>query len=198
MEEAMRPAVDPYWYTILNAGPEPGHLSWLSQLKGFVNSIADFGCWSDEPLVLMWTLDATEVVVVERDPANLSRAKEDRDLLERTVPDALRGRSLRFIVADMTEVLDEARLRSDHFDLAYCERVLYHMSDPTQVQVAVSEMARTVKPGGRVIAVESMPDQQGNPRLGILAPLFEKAGLLEENLDNAPEDAHCYRKPRSR
>lgn len=37
------------------------------------------------------------------------------------------------------------------FDAAHCERVLMHLPDPT---AALREMARVVRPGGRVVAVE--------------------------------------------
>jgi SAM-dependent methyltransferase len=186
------------WYAILDQPPPPEHLIWLSPLQGTVESIANFGCWSAEPFLLLWILDATEIKVIEKEQEHLDGPIQDKKSLSKEIPDALAGRSIEFIVGDMTTGLDEAQLPSDYFDLAYCERVLCHMSDLRELENAISEMARTVKPGGRVIAVESMPDQQGNPRLGILAPLFEKAGLEEENLGNAPEDAHCYRKPRSR
>jgi SAM-dependent methyltransferase len=56
------------------------------------------------------------------------------------------------------EVTDAYRLPfpDASFDAAHCERVLMHLVDPV---AALREMARVVRPGGRVVAVE--PDWRG-------------------------------------
>jgi SAM-dependent methyltransferase len=97
------------------------------------------------------------------------------------------------------EVADAYRLPlpDGSFDAAHCERVLMHLDDPT---AALREMARVVKPGGRVVAVETdwggvqvdHPDREAcdllmarsarhcrNPRMGLeLRRRFAEAGLL--------------------
>lgn len=55
---------------------------------------------------------------------------------------------------------------------------------------AIYQMARVAKPGGWVIAVESIGDQPLP-----INHLFRAAGLYEESLAGAPADAFCYRKP---
>jgi ubiquinone/menaquinone biosynthesis C-methylase UbiE len=144
----------------------------------------------------MWTLDATDVKVIEKEERNLNKLsgpKEQLEYLKRNLPSAFEGRSIEFIVKDMSEGVDE--LPSNHFDLAYCERVLYlSVPDLQKVQSAINEMARVVKPGARVIAVEAAAlDDFGNPI--DFHSLFIKAGLIEEYLKDAPENAYCYKKP---
>ena len=167
--------------------------NWLSQLSG-IESIANFGCWSPEPLALLWVLNAREVRVIEKEEGHLARPKEIVDNIRTLFPDCLAGRSVEFLPpSDMTTV----ELQRDYFDLAYCERVLTNMDDDYTIQVAIEKMADVVKPGGWVVAVESMPDEQGNPRQrNEIEAMFTKAGLKEEKLDGSPENAYCYRKAR--
>lgn len=60
------------------------------------------------------------------------------------------------------------------FDAAHCERVLIHLTDPT---AALREMARVVRPGGRIVAVE--PDWLGiridHPDHAEFDPIYRRA-----------------------
>ena len=204
--------VRPSWFCKLwHSHQRKGHLSWLGQLRP-LESIANYGCWSDEPFALMWTLDATEIKVIELKEENLYHPRE----ILKTLNEEIEGRCVEFILADMSEMpgelqSKEGKLPCDHFDLAYCEDVLYNMllpglsnvqnladgtvrlvqpEDAPKAQSAVKEMARVAKPGGWVIAVE--------PKLGSrgidISPLFEKADLDMDRLDGAPDHSYCYRK----
>jgi hypothetical protein len=177
------------WFRRLDEVWGASSRKWLSQLSSSVESIANFGCWSSEPFVLMWTLDATEVKVIEKEEENLSKPfgpKEQFEYLKRNLPSALEGRSIEFITKDMSKRVDE--LRPNYFDLAYCERVLcYSLPDLQKVQSSINEMTRVVKPGAWVIAVNE-------PEIDF-RPLFTRVGLIEERLKGAPEKAYCYRKP---
>lgn len=64
---------------------------------------------------------------------------------------AVRRAGLRFEVGDACDLLD---VSDDSFDLAVCRRLLIHLSRPVE---ALREMARIVRPGGRVVAIE--PDE---------------------------------------
>jgi SAM-dependent methyltransferase len=200
--------VDPNWFTRLY--PQTRCLredsEWLTPLRASVESIANFGCWkSHEPFALMWTLDATEVVVIEKEVLHLDLPKRELERLRNT--SCLQGRSIEFIVADMSTTIDE--LPSDRFDLAYCENVLYQIyeSGLQQVQSAIGEMTRVVRPGGWIIAVEprigaelrqrrtppfdwSCPGQTSYPKN--ISPLFEEGGLVRVALGNAPDWSYCY------
>ena len=219
--------VNPEWFQHLQTGNLKDCLRWLTPLSTQVDTIVSFGCCSSEPFALMWTLDAVEVKVVELNEDHLARARAELETLRRLSVvnthrafGCMEGHSIQFILGDMTRM---DRLPSDHFDLAYCEDVLYdihrHSGDLATVQSAVNEMTRVVKPGGWVIAVEPMIGMQeqelANDFLGRLSgrpmphivpagepidisPLFEAAGLVKVSLDGAPKWSYCYNKPEAR
>lgn len=185
--------VDPEWFQNLAMGADYGSdFIWLAQLATTIDNIANFGCWSPEPFALLWILDATHITVIEKEEKRLTGPKEILEILKQQNPECLEGRSVEFLPpGDMIA----AELPFGHFDLAYCERVMTNMEDDQEIQLAIDKMAKVVKPGGWVIAVESMPAKQGNPRpREVFAAMFGKAGLTEERLSNAPEDAYCFRR----
>lgn len=213
--------VNPEWFEQLRTGRLKKHFEWLAPLSTCVDSLVSFGCWSSEPFALIWTLDGAKAKVVELRKENLIDPKEDLERLKQSnlvanspLFGCMDGRSIEFIVGDMTAI---DKLRSNHFDLAYCEDVLYQIElesgDLVRVQTAVNEMTRVVKPGGWVIAVESMMGAQVeevtngflSQRLGRrvtrhvptsnpidISPLFE--ALDRQDLCNAPDWSYCYRK----
>lgn len=162
----------------------------LARLRASVESIVDFGCFNgSEPFALLWTLDATEIVVVEKEEEYLTETKVEYERLRRSPTGCMEGRSARFIVADMSAIVSE--LSSEHFDLAYCENVLYYMQDDLEcVQSAIDEMVRVVKPGGFVVTRE----QQF--RASELILLFENTGLVRIQLaEDDPFWLYSYQKP---
>jgi ubiquinone/menaquinone biosynthesis C-methylase UbiE len=204
------------WFDQLHTVSLQHHFEWLSQLRTSIESVVNFGCWkSSEPFALLWALDATEVVVVEEKEEHLAEPKDELERLKRSKLGCLEGRSVRFITADMSTTVTE--LPTNHFDLAYCEDVLYYMqADLQRVQNAINEMARVVKPGSWVIAIEpklgatfeevtdnlfsklgrevSMPVRVSDPE--DISSLFEAVGLERVKLEeNAPAWWYCYRKP---
>jgi len=203
--------VNSNWFMQLQTTGLKEHLKWLTQLSASVESIANFGCWSNESFALMWTLDATKVTVIEKKKEHLTALKEKLETLKKTNPGCLEGRSVELIAADMSTKV--AELPCDHFNLAYCEDVLYYMeSDLQKVQSAINEMARVVKPGGWIIAVEpkigaefeniprkffgdkvSTPVRVSDPI--DIGQFFEAAGLVRVNIDSAPDWSYCYKKP---
>jgi hypothetical protein len=162
-------------------------------LRGAIDSIVDFGCWSAEPFALLWILNAIRIEVVELEEVSLTRPKQVLANLKRCHAQCLEGRQIEFHPPqDMMTI----ELASSSFDLAYCKRLLTNLESDTQIQSAINKMAGVVRAGGWVIAVESMPDDQGNPRpREDIVLMFKKAGLEEEHLVGGPEDAYCFRKP---
>lgn len=80
------------------------------------------------------------IVGVDHAPALLSRARQRIAAHELTTPiDLIEGDAHALPFATGT------------FDAAHCERVLMHLENPG---VAIREMVRVVKPGGRVVAAE--------------------------------------------
>ena len=167
-------------------------LEWLAPLGPNVASFIVFGCWNAleadggcrEPYALLEVLDATSVLVVDKELEHIRDAKSWYNDAVAQYPQLFGGHNVQFAVSDMTVEMDD--LDHDHFDLAYCSGVLYYMREnAAEMQTAVNSMARVVKPGGWVIACED----EG------LEPYFEAAGLEKtEELKQAPEYAYCYRK----
>jgi ubiquinone/menaquinone biosynthesis C-methylase UbiE len=111
----------------------------------------------------------------------------------------LRETSVIFIEADIAEPI--AELGSDCFDLAYCRRVLYQIRESQgmdEVKSAINQMARVVKNGGWVVAVEPAVSRDGRPYdfrqffkqvkltqvTDIDSAVLEQAGLLVPVADN--------------
>jgi len=158
---------------------------WLKPLRPYVDSIVVFGCSATEcetcaePYALLWTLKATRIVVIDKNPEYILNAQRWRE----RHPD-FKDYPLEFVVGDMTDEIDA--LDESTFDLSYCKDVLYSMySSPQELQESINTMARVVKPGGWVIAREPVD----------IRHVFEAAGLARVCLDNAPDWSYCYKKP---
>ncbi len=164
---------------------------WLSPLRSSVDSIINFGCWASdanspnsEAYALLWTLEATRVVVIEKEAKHIDNAQSWFRKTREQHPEIFDAYDIDFIERNMAQETDDL---PTNFDLAYCSSVLYQMeSDTHKLQAAVNTMARVVKPGGWIIAVEGIE----------LHMQFEKAGLEKEAcLDGDREYTYCYRKP---
>lgn len=199
---------------------------WLEPLQPEVEKIADFGCWASdarsgtcaEPYALLWVLDALEVTVVDKEQQYIQNAQEWlRNIRQRY--DYFNDYGMEFFVGDMTDrglIAQIDALNEGDFDLSYCHNVLYNLyPDPSDLQDAIGNMARVVKAGGWIIAVEPKAGVEYEQRmcdsfisgLSIPAPPiplnqptnisehFEAVGLTDFVLDNAPEWSYCYQKP---
>jgi SAM-dependent methyltransferase len=105
--------------------------------------------------------------------------------------------TVRFIQADIMRPLN---LKPDHFDLVYCDYVLYHVFCPHGASAtarAVREMARAVATGGYVVAREPPVCSPERPDPLDFTQFFEDAGLRPAALPppvTDPEDpARVYR-----
>ncbi len=94
--------------------------------------------------------------------------------------EGVRERSVRFIEADISRPVDG--VPSDYFDLAYCNKVLYHIlcdDGDSKVQSAVSQMARVVAEARWVVAVEPVSCGPEGGHTVDLTQFFLRAGLRE-------------------
>lgn len=213
---------DEKWFSDLGIShPCREWLSLREDLADSIRVIADFGCRSLEFLALLHDLKAAKIFVVNKDADDLKRSQGCFAEVESDLQKFLERRSVRFILEDMSELKD-AQLPSNSCDLAYCENVLYiiwkehDFTFPRSFRKAVDQMARVVRPGGWVIAVEGKirvdSKQERCDFLSSLSPqevtltipsgdlidishCFEGAGLEKVNLKGAPDYAYCYRKP---
>jgi len=191
--EKKRPEVE-RWQVVSTLGICLGYeYEWLKPLQSSVDSIADFGCWADEirtcsePYALLWTLNATRVVVIDKNREHIWYAQKWLETARAKYPD-FKDYNLEFIVGDMTKDELKDELHECDFDLSYCQDVLYNMKDNSKgLQNAIYEMARVVKPGRWVIAVEPKIPRD------IITQLLENAGLIRDSrLKDAPDGAYCY------
>lgn len=203
--------VNPQWFQRLRTVGLLETYAWLAQLRDSVNSIVDFGCWSSEPFALLWTLDASEIVIIEKKAEHLEQELgplEELEVLRNVIPESLNGRKVQFIVADMA--LQIEGLSSDKYDLSFCKDVLYFMEDDLQiVRNAITEMSRIVKPSGLLIAAEpklgakfkSVSQHLFGNKIEVPVPvsdpidnsyLFESVGLIRNDIEGAPEWTYCY------
>jgi hypothetical protein len=211
------------WSVISSLGISLKHdYEWLEPLKPHTSSIATFGCWTSdtvtgtcsEPYALLWSLDASRVVVVDKNPEYTQNAKHWLRSTREKYP-YFNDYNLEFIQGDMTDkdLLKRVdALKEDYFELSYCCDVLYNMHpDSYKLSLAIETMARVVKLSGWIIAVEPKmgvkfemkPCEIFNGKLSIPVPLsepidisccFEAIGLRKFSLDGAPEYSCCYQK----
>ncbi len=66
-------------------------------------------------------------------------------------------------------VIEQINYPSQSFDVLLCVIVMHHMPDESKIQ-GIKEMARVLKPGGRLVVVDSNLD---------LLPPFEKEGFIQ-------------------
>jgi SAM-dependent methyltransferase len=161
----------------------------------------------------MWVLDAVEVWGVDKNEEYISgRNGREQELrvLQTTTPEALEGRTIRFIAGDMTRRVKE--LPDDHFDLAFCQGVLYQVFAEgcwRELQNAVHEMARVVRPGSWVVAVEPdvgigdvepgccLEELVSRAGEGVdISGCFEREHLERVDISGAPRGTYGYRKRR--
>jgi len=172
----------------------------LAVLKPVVSRVVNFGCWPNggglEPFALIWTLDASEVVVVEKKDEYIRLAQKRIEELIKQVPDCFKSRQIRFLPPrDMTSPIPE--LSQNYFDLSYCERVLlqvYEGHGEQGLTEAIAQIAQVVKPGGWVIACEQPAKYlpQDTERF------FEEAGLTTDrsiSREGILRHAYIYNKP---
>ena len=181
------------FWQIIGLGILKREFEWLRPLRDSVSSVVVIGCWDQgdtngtcsEPYALLRILEASSVVVVDKEAEYIRNAQGWLERTQARYPDLFNDCNVEFVVSDIAEGMGQ--LASEGFDLAYCSNVLYYMkSDIRRLQAAVNTMAQVVKPGGWIIADESIElDRQ-----------LEEAGLEKATpLENIPESVYCYRKP---
>lgn len=177
-----------------------------------VEKILEVGCWgSNEPYALLWTLDAKEIMVIEKEKAHLDEMLKQHPYIRARFGERMEGRKITPIVADISSDIPE--LPNDYFDLAYCSDVLYSLlyekENSEGLVFALAQMARAVKPGGIVIAIESKLGAKFNhepdPLFGGTIPvqvsdpidisnLFEAMNLIKMELPERNYWEYFYRK----
>jgi ArsR family transcriptional regulator len=139
--------------------------------------VADLGC-GDGYLTIEASRWASRVIAIDRSPTVLQRAR-----------DLARRRKVTNVTWRRGEI-ERVPLRDGAVDVAILSQALHHAADPAR---ALSEAARIVVPGGRVLVLDLREHQQEwvGERLGdkwqgfseaALTGLLERAGLSQINL----------------
>jgi hypothetical protein len=191
------------WFDILTKVGLRNHHSWLVNLPSQIERIANFGCWSGcEPFALLWTLNAKEVMVVEKERDHIEELCNQLDIVSHRYPESLQGRMINYVCRDMTTSLPE--LPDKYYDLAYCEEVLYTLQENKDALVrGIEQMIRVVRPSGFIVAVESKLGAQFEIMESLpvrisetkdMSELFSSRGLEKVEILGCPPFTYCYRK----
>jgi ArsR family transcriptional regulator len=170
------------WGPHAQSPAEPGR-SWAAWARALGHvlpplSVADLGCGVGKLTVEIarW---ASSVVAVEPDPARLAQAKK--------AGSAADVQNVRYLEG----CLEQLPLDDDAFELSILSQVLHRTPEPAQ---AVSEAARVVGPGGRVLVLDLLThdedwvrDQLGHEWRGFdeeeIQGWCQAAGLADIRLD---------------
>ena len=210
-------------------------LKWLFDLGIKANRVANFGCSiGGETLALMYYFGANETIGLDIDQDKIDQAtstiyhlrnniKQIKRLVEHSpqsvseedlvwwhnVPtffkvDLLAETSnLKYEVQDITK---RSKLKSDCFDLIFCDFVLHHIlydeieqNSSENTLAYISEMIRSVQRDG-IIAVRELVQYNDKPRLPFkdlfarfdLTPIKESETPIKES--GAIVGVYCYRK----
>lgn len=212
-------------------------INLLLSLEKDFSKIAHFGCSTGyESIALAVWMKSEEIIAIDFDKENVLQAKDiiieisqnlkniDRILGQQSFGSQEQTRNdidtylklfrnisfPNFKVGDMTNRITPRTidiLNYDYFNLAYCERVLYHIAcgenNKEFVTHAIKEMVRVLKPGGILMAIE--PKLCGDPNKNIvnLYSKFIQENLVEIKMSLSNEmypsfedkDIYLYRKP---
>jgi SAM-dependent methyltransferase len=115
------------------------HRSWMQDLAG--DSVLDLGCFDGNPLSL-WIAERCASYT------GVDLSAQAIEALERK----LRAQGYAHAHAIAQDFL-VTQFPEEHFDLVYAHSVLHHFED---LDVALAELHRILKPGGRVISVDPL------------------------------------------
>jgi SAM-dependent methyltransferase len=161
--------------------------------------VLEVGCGSAEVIQHLASLrpERTTLVGVDSDPLVIEEARRRTAHLSKVDLHHMDGRSLRFGSAD--------------FDVVCCTRLLVNSANPP---LLVSEMARVLKAGGSLLAIEPLTAFWSGPDLdlrrrvhgqrhatigGQLPELFWRVGISTQRIlthtfiDDNPRDTHALR-----
>jgi ubiquinone/menaquinone biosynthesis C-methylase UbiE len=138
---AIESTLDPDWFirfvSRMSARPGKRHPARALLDLGLGERCLDLGCGIGDDARAMAEMAGAQVVAVDLHPRMLSQARSR----------SAGSQGLTFLAAES----DQLPFRDSTFDAAWIKRPLLHLSSPA---TAVSEMARVVKAGGRVVVVE--------------------------------------------
>lgn len=137
------------WFESIEGGDD---LSWVYKVTGNVDSLLSIGCWTDEPIALLWTTRAEKLTVIELESEYIEKLQERIASLNQHVPDALKGRTIKFLEEDIGAPIDV--LKQETFDCIFCRNVLYNLEESSRLELAIKQMATALKKNGKIIVCE--------------------------------------------
>ncbi len=204
-------------------------IDWLLDFNKDFPSILNLGCDKGyETIALMWFLNSKNALGIDKDPNHIDQANssvryfiDDLNNLRRSLNYSselprnifLKSTSLLknmhnrtfpdFSVNDLTA---KASMPGDDYDLAYCERVLYHIAsgennEPKNnlLRSAIVKVRRALKRGGIFIAIEpktSSPDSEEKLDLSdyFHIPEFIRCEDMASKFVIENKEIYCYTK----
>lgn len=157
-----------------------------------IEKVCDFGCGSGfTTFSLMSALNASRAIGVDIDNEVIFRAKTRREWIIKYVKlNAQSVQNKEELIEEAYHVLDiqclpefrvgdvvEGKNLPDSIDLAYCRRLLtniYNNGGDKLTELAIKNIARTIRPGGLFIAVEELD----------LSPFFDQSNLQRVRLEH--------------
>lgn len=189
--------LDKYFQTYILTEQYQWLVKPLGELNIQVKRIADFGCGdgSKETLALMSLLKADEATGIDKDNQHISNAKSDLEhiqtiiwkdesegVISNNAPNILKNSAIKDVVKFYNgDITQSTLLKSNYYDLAFCNLTLYHIwldqGGRDRVQEAINEMTRTVRLDG-VVAIREYTKCTNKQTFEIdFEPLFKPAYL---------------------
>jgi SAM-dependent methyltransferase len=200
--------VDNRWFDELPSSHE--QYLWLQNIPTKIDKIINFGCWhGDEPFKLLWTLDSSEIQIIEIDQMNVNNFKKLNKHLDTRIPESISNRNSTILCTDISN--KNLKIKDNYYDLAFCKDVLYNLyNNQNKLLQTIENMVTAVKPNGYIIVIEPKYGVDHQliesflPEIKIPIPISQPKSMkslfsnfqlkINEDIHDAPDYSYIYQK----